>query len=128
MNTTFVVEYFFLFFCMSHPVHTRTHNSAYKLTNQTKLKPILMDLIWLKVLSNSFTVPYFLWKAVCLKKKFRLQCVTCYSEWICFCFLILNASTDPQSILKNKSNSVWIRQHDASSQVHYCISPNLVRF
>ena len=37
------------FVCVSHPTHIRTHKSTYTLTNQTKLKSILMDLIWLKV-------------------------------------------------------------------------------
>jgi len=43
---------------MSNPACIRTHMSTYGLTNQTKLKSILMDLIWLKVLRNSCTVPY----------------------------------------------------------------------
>ena len=51
----------FLCVCMSHPVHIQTHKTTYKLTNQTKLNSILMDLIWLKVLRNSCTVPYLFW-------------------------------------------------------------------
>ena len=36
----------------------QTHKSTYTLTSQIKLKSILMDLIWLKVLRNSCRVPY----------------------------------------------------------------------
>jgi len=36
----------------------QTHKSTYTLTSHIKLKSILMDLIWLKVLRNSCTVPY----------------------------------------------------------------------
>ena len=45
---------------MSQTVHIRTHKSAYELTYQTKIKSILMDFIWLKVLPNSCMVPYLL--------------------------------------------------------------------
>ena len=49
--------FFVLFlFHMSHPVHIRT--SLHKLTNQTKLKLIFIDLIWLKMLRNFCRVPY----------------------------------------------------------------------
>ena len=45
---------------MSLPIPIQTHKTTYKLTNQTKLKSILKDLILQKVLRNSFTVPYLL--------------------------------------------------------------------
>ena len=47
-----------LFVCFSHPIHIQTLMSMYTPTNQTKLKSILMDLIWLKLLRNSCTVLY----------------------------------------------------------------------
>ena len=47
-----------LFVCLSHPSHIRTHKSTNRLKNQTYLKSILKDLIWLKVMRNSCTVPY----------------------------------------------------------------------
>ena len=45
------------FFCPFRPT-SPTYKSTHRLTNQTKLKSILMNLIWLKVLRNSCTVPY----------------------------------------------------------------------
>ena len=51
-------HHFFGFLCVSHLAHIQTHKCTYRLTNQTKLKSILMILIWLKVLRNSCTVPY----------------------------------------------------------------------
>ena len=44
--------------CLSHLTHIRTYKSTHRLTNETKLKSILIHLIWLKVLRNSYTVPY----------------------------------------------------------------------
>ena len=44
---------FVFVFCVSYPTQIQTHKSTH---NQTKLKSILTDLIWLKVLRNSCTV------------------------------------------------------------------------
>ena len=53
-----IIMFFCLFFCMSHSTHIKPHKSTERLTNQTKLNSILMNLIVLKVLRNSCTVPY----------------------------------------------------------------------
>ena len=48
----------FFFVCLFHPTQIWTYKSAHGLTNQTKLKSIFIDMIWLKVLRNSCTVRY----------------------------------------------------------------------
>ena len=50
----------------------QTHKSTYTLTSHIKLKSISMDLIWLKVLRNSCTVPYLFISVFC--KPFLLPC------------------------------------------------------
>ena len=45
-STLHGIMFLCLFLCLSHLSHIRTHKSTPRLTNQTKLKSILMDLIF----------------------------------------------------------------------------------
>ena len=79
----YMLSWFFLWVHMSHLAHIKTHKSTFRLTNETKLKSILMDLIWQKVLRNSCTVPYYNSK-------------TCIFDKKCWCYLTRN-TTDPSA-------------------------------
>ena len=54
------LHFIMFFFVPSNPELT-SHKSTHRLSNQTKLKSILMDLIWLNPLRNSCTFPYLFW-------------------------------------------------------------------
>ena len=78
---TLHVIMFFLFFCPIRPTYELTmqvNTQTHKHNNQTKLKSILMDLIWLKELRNYCTVPYlFTYGDACFLRFVSIQRKVC---------------------------------------------------